>query len=65
MPEYAVIEVGEGNPYGHPKPEVVQRLKDIGAQVLTTEDNGNIVFVSDGENLRLHVEKESETEEAA
>lgn len=65
MPEYAVIEVGEGNPYGHPKPEVVQRLKDIGAQVLTTEDNGNIVFVSDGENLRLHVEKEAETEEAA
>lgn len=68
MPEYAVIEVGEGNSYGHPKPEVVKRLKGLGAQILTTMECGNIVFVSDGEQLTIHTDNEitgSETEEAA
>lgn len=66
MPEYAVIEVGEGNSYGHPKPEVVKRLRNIGASIYTTMENGNIVFVSDGDKLTIHTEKGTQwTEEAA
>lgn len=67
MPEYAVIEVGEGNSYGHPKPEVVKRLNSLGAQILTTMECGNIVFVSDGEQLTIHTDNgiTDRTEEAA
>lgn len=66
-PEYAVIEVGAGNSYGHPKQEVLNRLVEHGCRIYTTMDSGNIVFVSDGESLRITTEKGSvyDTEEAA
>ena len=57
-PEYAVIEVGEGNSYGHPKAEVVNRLLSYDCTIYTTMTNGNIVFVSDGENLTIHADKD-------
>ena len=53
-PEYAVISVGKGNSYGHPKTEVLERLWNIGCEVLTTMDRGNIVFVSDGEAFKIY-----------
>lgn len=56
-PEYAVISVGAGNSYGHPRKEVLQRLEKVGAQVLRTDELGTIVFVSDGSALTLHTEK--------
>lgn len=69
MPEYAVIEVGEGNSYGHPKPEIVTRLHSLGAEILTTMECGNIVIVSDGSELTVHTDngyqEEDRTEEAA
>lgn len=52
MPEYAVISVGN-NSYGHPSPEVVERLADIGAKVYTTKDCGTIVIETDGSNYTL------------
>jgi competence protein ComEC len=35
-PTWAVVQVGQRNRYGHPHPEVLQRLRDHGAQVVTT-----------------------------
>lgn len=69
-PEYAVICVGEGNSYGHPKTEVLNRLCELGCKSLyTTMAHGNIVFVSDGNTLTVHTDRHSpdseETEEAA
>lgn len=58
-PEYAVIEVGEGNSYGHPKEEVVNRLRAHDCVIYTTMLNGNIVFVSDGENFAIHTDRAS------
>ncbi len=55
-PEYAVISVGEDNPYGHPRPEIVERLVDLGCTILTTMEYGNIVFVTDGESLKIHTD---------
>lgn len=53
QPEFAVICVGEGNPYGHPMPEALQRLQDAGARVLRTDVDGQLVFGSDGKALDL------------
>ncbi len=50
-PEYAVICVGE-NSYGHPHFTVVSRLKNTGAEVLTTK-NSAIRFVCNQNGLRL------------
>ncbi len=40
-PNYAVIEVGK-NSYGHPHPEVLERLEQIGAKILRTDLEGTI-----------------------
>jgi len=50
--KFAVIEVGK-NFYGHPTPETLQRLEKFGIQILRTDINGTIEFVSDGENIKL------------
>lgn len=50
-PGYAVISVGEGNSYGHPKPEALKILKDAEIYVYRTDTMGTVVAVSDGENI--------------
>lgn len=42
-PDVALISAGRGNPYGHPHPDVVARLRAEGAQVLTTQEHGAII----------------------
>lgn len=49
----AVIPVGRESPFGHPKPEVVERWKQSGAKVLTTGENGTISISTNGEDLQL------------
>jgi competence protein ComEC len=51
-PKTAVIGVGE-NSYGHPTAEVLQRLEKFGIQVLRTDTNGTVKFVSDGNDIKL------------
>lgn len=43
-PETVIISVGEGNPYGHPAPELLQRLQDFGCTVYRTDLNGSITY---------------------
>lgn len=52
-PQYAVIEVGEGNSYGHPNSETVTRWQNTGAQVLRTDELGNIVIVTNGTDITV------------
>ncbi|MCX6816268.1 MAG: MBL fold metallo-hydrolase [Candidatus Beckwithbacteria bacterium] len=52
-PQLAVISVGK-NSYGHPTPEVLQRLGDIGAEIRRTDKNGQIVIVSDGRSWYIN-----------
>lgn len=59
-PQYAVISVGEGNSYGHPSGEVLGRLKALGSEIITTMDSGDIVFVTDGNELRYVTANDSE-----
>lgn len=43
-PETVIISVGLGNIYGHPAPEVLERLEDRGCTVLRTDMEGTIVY---------------------
>lgn len=49
-PSYAVISAGAKNRYGHPAPEILERLENFGAKILRTDLNGDIVISTDGEN---------------
>lgn len=46
-PEVSVISVGEGNPYGHPDPETLQRLQGT-SEVYRTDWDGDVVVITDG-----------------
>lgn len=50
-PAYAVISCGEGNSYGHPHAEVLNRFRSMGIDVFRTDEQGTIVAVSDGEEI--------------
>jgi competence protein ComEC len=39
-PRYALISVGQGNPFGHPDGEVLRRLSAAGARILRTDRDG-------------------------
>lgn len=56
-PEYAVISVGEGNTYGHPKQEVLDLLEQKGVKIYRTDVDGNVVIVSDGAKLTVKTQK--------
>lgn len=60
-PEWTVISCGEGNSYGHPHKEMLERLEDQGTEILVTEDEGAIVVSTDGEQIRFdsYLEKDS------
>ncbi|MGB9707004.1 MAG: ComEC/Rec2 family competence protein [Microgenomates group bacterium] len=49
-PKLAVISVGANNRYGHPTPEVLERLAAVGAKIRRTDLEGEIEVVSDGRN---------------
>ncbi len=58
-PTYAVISLGEGNSYGHPHIETLQKFKDNNIIVYRTDRNGTIVANSDGNKITFDVEKGS------
>lgn len=51
-PEYAVFSVGADNKYGHPNSEVVAFYRSIGCKTLMTMHSGDIVFITDGNEIR-------------
>jgi competence protein ComEC len=53
QPRFAVISVGQTSIFGHPNPEVVERWKSSGAQVLTTGNSGTITVTTDGRDLQV------------
>jgi len=63
-PEVAVISVGKENPFGHPTPEVMERLEDrIGSENIyltydaKTDEHHTIEFTTDGKRLWVRVER--------
>ena len=57
MPEYAVIQVGKGNSYGHPTEDTLSKLRDANAKVYRNDLQGTIICTSDGEEVSFSTEK--------
>jgi competence protein ComEC len=47
----AIISVGRTSIFGHPNPEIVDRWRASGAQVMTTGQKGTISVLADGTQL--------------
>lgn len=45
-----------------PKDEVLERLEDIGAEIYRTDTDGSIVFIYDGTEVRVRLDKEERTD---
>ena len=58
-PEYAIISVGEGNTYGHPHDEIVDRYSDAGVPIFRTDELGTIFAVSDGSEITVTWENQN------
>jgi competence protein ComEC len=50
-PEFAAISAGRDNSFGHPSPEVVERLRAAGVRVYRTDYDGAITAITDGHSL--------------
>lgn len=50
-PQYVVVSAGKDNRYGHPTAEALARASSAGARIVSTIDNGTIVFESDGKEV--------------
>jgi competence protein ComEC len=51
QPQVVVISAGQDNPFGHPHPEMLQRVAAVGAAVLRTDELGTIEVISDGQTM--------------
>lgn len=50
-PAYAVISCKEGNSYGHPHAQTMNRFRERGMKVFRTDEQGSIIAVSDGSEI--------------
>ncbi|MGH9754792.1 MAG: ComEC/Rec2 family competence protein [Blastocatellia bacterium] len=57
-PEAAVISSGDGNRYGHPAQQTLDRLQKAGVKIYRTDLNGEIAIVTDGNKFEIHVVKQ-------
>jgi competence protein ComEC len=56
-PEIAIVSAGLGNKYGHPNPEVIERVESVNAQIIETSTAGNITCRSDGHMVSCQGQK--------
>ena len=53
QPAFAIISVGSGNSYGHPNPDVLDRLAEHHTTVFRTDQDGLVSIRSDGRRLSV------------
>lgn len=52
-PKIGIISVGEANAYGHPSPELLERLEGSGVRVLRTDRDGAVHMMTDGQQWEV------------
>ncbi|MFA5629352.1 MAG: ComEC/Rec2 family competence protein [Dehalococcoidales bacterium] len=57
MPEVAVYMAKTDNSYGHPHPETIEALLNIGADIYGTDTHGTIIITTDGETYFINTAK--------
>ncbi|MCB0078343.1 MAG: DNA internalization-related competence protein ComEC/Rec2 [Anaerolineales bacterium] len=57
QPRIALISVGIDNKFGHPHPDVVERLTTAGVTLFRTDEQGTIHLWSDGQQLWVETER--------
>lgn len=57
-PEICVIQCGEGNSYGHPHAEILERLESFGVKCFRNDISGTITVYSDGEEIFVTTERQ-------
>jgi competence protein ComEC len=53
QPLLGIISAGEDNPYGHPTPELLERLQNAGVRILRTDRDGAVHVLTDGARLEI------------
>jgi hypothetical protein len=60
-PKYTVIQVGKDNNYGHPTAEVLKKLNDKKLKIYKNDEQGNVIFISNGKDITVTVAKSAVT----
>ncbi len=55
-PKIAVISCGEGNSYGHPHQQTLDKLESLGIQYFRTDVNGTVTIGTDGKTYEVITE---------
>ncbi|MGH9714269.1 MAG: ComEC/Rec2 family competence protein [Candidatus Acidiferrales bacterium] len=53
-PQFAVVSVGEANPFGHPAEVTLERYEKAGVRLFRTDRDGAVTALTDGQNLEVH-----------
>lgn len=53
QPRIGIISSGEGNPYGHPSPELLERVEKAGIRIYRTDFDGAVHVLTDGTGLTI------------
>lgn len=56
-PSLAVISVGEGNDYGHPHQEVLDKLERMGIPYYRTDENGTVHILLNGKKVQVETQR--------
>ena len=56
-PEYAIIQCGENNDFGHPHLSVIRRFERLGINIFRNDLNGQVSVFSDGNRIEISTEK--------
>lgn len=54
-PEVSIVSAGAGNPFGHPRPETVQRLQETSVLYLTAT-HGSVIVRTDGRTYAVNAD---------